>query len=230
MILFPFLLSFFREFSGRWFIQLSLVFLTYVAIAGVSYLIGSFPSAYLLVKWKTHQDIRKMGSGNVGALNSYEVTRSKFVGLSVLMIDMAKGALAVGLTRIFFGDSYLFLGLACLFSVAGHNYPIWLGFKGGRGLATAAGAVLQVNWFFVVLWCLWWLITYLLTRHIHVGNIAAILVSPFCAALLSGLMVDFGLLEDSDKGLFIIFVFLLCALLFLRHLQPLKDIIFRKAG
>lgn len=206
------------------------MFLTYVAIAGASYLIGSFPSAYLLVKWKTHQDIRKMGSGNVGALNSYEVTRSKVVGLSVLMIDAVKGALAVGLTGILFGDSFLFLGMACLFSVAGHNYPIWLGFKGGRGLATAAGAFLTLNWFFVVLWCIWWSITYLLTRNIHVGNITAILVCPFSAALLSGPMVDLGVLEELDRGLFIIFGFLLCALLFLRHLQPLKDIILRKAG
>ncbi|MEK6570159.1 MAG: glycerol-3-phosphate acyltransferase [Bacteroidota bacterium] len=195
----------------------------------MSYFIGSLPTAYLLVKWKTHQDVRKMGTGNVGALNSYEVTRSKFVGLTVLAVDLIKGALAVVLTRSWSGGSFVFLGLAALAVVVGHNYPVWLSFKGGRGLAPAAGAVLVVNWVFVIVWGAMWALTYFLTKNIHKGNIFAIVVTPFLTLLLSGSMVDWGMLEVGDRESFVLLGFLLCAFLFLRHLQPLKEILSGKS-
>lgn len=205
------------------------MYLTYVAIAGASYLIGSLPTAYLLVKWKTHQDVRKMGSGNVGALNSYEVTRSKFVGVAVLVVDLLKGVLAVTLTRLFVGDSFLILGLTVISAVIGHNYPLWLSFRGGRGLATAAGALLLVNGVFVVIWGVLWSIAYLWTKNVHKGNIAAIALTPFISAVLSSKLVEWGMLRQEDSWWFILFGFLLCVLLFLRHLQPLKEIFFAKS-
>ena len=204
--------------------------LTFVAVAGASYLIGSLPTAYLLVKWKTHQDVRKMGSGNVGALNSYEVTRSKFVGLTVLVIDFLKGVLAVTLSRVVFGEALLILGLAAVSVVVGHNYPIWLSFKGGRGLAPAAGAVLFVNWLFVIIWSVLWALAYTFTRNIHKGNILAIVLTPFIFALLSSHMVEWGMLREEDSSMFILFGFLLCTLFFLRHLRPLKEILFKKTS
>jgi glycerol-3-phosphate acyltransferase PlsY len=201
------------------------VFLTYVAVVGVSYLIGSLPTAYLLVKWKTQQDVRKMGTGNVGALNSYEVTGSRFVGLAVLLVDLMKGASSVLLARFLSDGSFKFLGLSALGVVVGHNYNVWLGFKGGRGLAAAAGAVLVVNWVFVAVWGALWSGTYMLTKNIHKGNVFAIVVTPFVAGLLSEKMVDWGMLRGEDTGLFVVFGFLLCTLLFLRHLQPIKEIL-----
>jgi glycerol-3-phosphate acyltransferase PlsY len=205
------------------------VFLTYVAIVGVSYLIGSFPTAYLLVKWRTHQDIRKMGTGNVGALNSLEVTRSRFVGLAVLIVDLMKGVMSVVLARLLSDGSFIFLALSALCVVIGHSYPIWLSFKGGRGLAAAAGAVLLVNWVFVLVWCTLWLVTYLPTKNVHKGNVVAIVLTPFIAALLSQEMVDWGMIKGEDTGLFVAFGFLLCAMLFLRHLGPIKAILAGKS-
>jgi glycerol-3-phosphate acyltransferase PlsY len=205
------------------------VFLTYVAIVGASYLIGSFPTAYLLVKWRTHQDIRKMGTGNVGALNSLEVTGSRFVGLAVLIVDLMKGALSVVLARLLSDGSFIFLAISALCVVIGHSYPIWLTFKGGRGLAAAAGAVLLVNWFFVLVWCTLWLVTYLPTKSVHKGNVVAVVLTPFIAALLSQEMVDWGMIKGEDTGLFIVFGFLLCAMLFLRHLKPIKVILAGKS-
>lgn len=201
------------------------MFFTYVAVAVVSYLIGSLPTAYLLVKWKTQQDVRKMGSGNVGALNSYEVTGSRSVGLAVLVADLAKGAFSVLVAGFLSDGSFAFLGLSTLSVVVGHCYPAWLGFKGGRGLAPAAGAVLIVNWIFVVVWCTIWYVTYLLTKNVHKGNLSAIVMTPFIAALLSQSMVDWGLLKEENTVLFVVFGFLLCTLLFLRHLQPVKEIL-----
>ena len=201
------------------------MFLTYVAVVGVSYAIGSLPTAYLLVKWKTRQDVRKMGTGNVGALNSYEVTGSRFVGLAVLAIDLVKGAVSVLLARLLSDGSFTFLALSALSVVAGHCYPVWLGFKGGRGLASAAGAVLMVNWIFVLVWCTLWCVAYSLTKNVHKGNVSAIVLTPFIAALLSQWMVGWGLLKEEDTALFIVFGFVLCTLLFLRHLQPIKEIL-----
>lgn len=201
------------------------MFLTYVVVVGVNYLIGSLPTAYLLVKWKTQQDVRKMGTGNVGALNSYEVTGSRFVGLAVLLVDLMKGAFSVLLTRFLSDGTFTFLGLSALSVVVGHNYNVWLGFKGGRGLAAAAGAVLVVNWVFVAVWGALWSVTYMLTKNIHKGNVLAIVVTPFVAALLSEKMVDWGLLKQEDTSLFIVFGFLLCTLLFLRHLQPIREML-----
>jgi len=201
------------------------VFLTYVAVVGVSYAIGSLPTAYLLVKWKTRQDVRKMGTGNVGALNSYEVTGSRFVGLAVLAIDLVKGAVSVLLARLLSGGSFTFLALSALSVVAGHCYPVWLRFRGGRGLASAAGAVLIVNWIFVLVWCTLWCVAYSLTKNVHKGNVSAIVLTPLIAALLSQWMVGWGLLKEEDTALFIVFGFVLCTLLFLRHLQPIKEIL-----
>ncbi len=204
--------------------------LTYAAVVGASYLIGSFPTAYLLVKWKAHLDIRQMGSGNVGALNSYEVTRSRSVCVIVLLVDLLKGALAVLLTRFFLESSLLYEGLAATGVVLGHNYPVWLGFRGGRGLASAAGAMLLVSWVFVFSWGLVWTIVYYFTKNIHKGNIGATLVTPFVAASLVPWMVARELLRKEDIEIFMLFVFVICTLLFLRHLGPLRELFFRKSS
>jgi glycerol-3-phosphate acyltransferase PlsY len=166
-----------------------------------------------------------MGTGNVGALNSYEVTGSRLVGLAVLAVDLVKGAVSVLFARLLSDGSFTFLALSAFCVVLGHCYPVWLSFKGGRGLASAAGAVLVVNWIFVLVWCALWFVTYLLTRNVHKGNVSAIAVTPFIAALLSQRMVDWGLLRQEDTTLFIVFGFLLCALLFTRHLQPIREIL-----
>lgn len=114
-----------------------------LAIAIVSYLVGSFPTAYVIGKHLRNIDMSRNGSGNIGAMNAYEVTGSKAIGISVGAIDVMKGLLVTYLSARMFG---LTLGLtSAFFVVLGHNYSAFLKFKGGRGLATGAGALLVIQ-------------------------------------------------------------------------------------
>ncbi len=144
----------------------------------VGYLIGSFPTAFLAVRWKSKLDIRKTGSGNVGTLNSYLVTRSKAVAVTVLLVDILKGVVAVVVGRTFIpGLPFAGAAFAGTAAVIGHCYPIWLLFKGGRGLATAAGAMGAVSFPLVGTWMAAWGIGYAFTRTVNVASfIACILV------------------------------------------------------
>ena len=124
--------------------QSGLLLVLPLIVAGVvGYLLGSFPTAYLMVRLKSRVDIRKAGSGNVGTLNSFMVTKSKGVGVVVLLLDLLKGVAAVTIAPLFgASDPFLAQTVAGAAAVAGHNFPVWLGGKGGRGLATGAGVML----------------------------------------------------------------------------------------
>lgn len=124
-----------------------------LAAAIIAYLIGSFPTAYVIGKHLRGIDISKNGSGNIGAMNAYDVTDSKMIGIMVGAIDILKGLVV---TVFFSATSFTWhnSGLpaikiggltAALFVVLGHNYSIYIKFKGGRGLATAAGAFLVIQ-------------------------------------------------------------------------------------
>lgn len=109
----------------------------------VAYLVGSFPTAYVIGKHYRDVDVSRNGSGNIGAMNAYEVTGSKLIGISVAVVDLAKGFVVTFAANLIFG---LTIGLvAALFVVVGHNYSAFIKFKGGRGLATAAGALLVIQ-------------------------------------------------------------------------------------
>ncbi len=158
------------------------VLTAYTIGALLGYVIGSFPTAYLLVQWKAKIDIRQAGSGNVGTLNAMEVTGSKGLGIAVLIIDVLKGAFAVVLTMVLFGQQFWIMGIAGLSTIAGHSFPVWLKFKGGRGLATAAGVFMTLGWIFIVVWVVVWVVSYLPFRKVHAGNIVASMISPIVIA------------------------------------------------
>src|SRR5512135_3900432 len=100
----------------------------------VSYLLGSIPFGYLLIKIFRGQDIRQSGSGNIGATN---VSRtSPALGILTLFLDALKGFTAVAITRSLFPEHPLLMGVAALFSIVGHMFPVWLKFRGGKGVAT----------------------------------------------------------------------------------------------
>ena len=134
--------------------------LYFVLIAVICYLIGSFPTAYLLVKKFTGQDIRKIGSGNVGAINTLRAIKGAksaklaIIGfISVLIIDMGKGALAVFSAQQLFGYNLsLALILAAFFVVLGHNYSIFLKLRGGRGAACLMGIMLYLKPISILVW------------------------------------------------------------------------------
>ncbi len=150
----------------------------YVLCIALGYLVGSFPTAYILVRWKTRADIRTSGSGNVGAMNTFDVTGSKVLSVSVLIIDLAKGMLAVFLSYELFGNSFDMVALSGIGSVLGHNYSPWIKFKGGRGLATAAGVIVLISWTALLLWGSVWIIVHQLSRNIHIANAVALIMTP----------------------------------------------------
>ena len=142
------------------------------------YLLGSIPTAYILVHWKHRSDIRVQGSGNVGALNTWESTGSTSLASGVLIIDLLKGLCAVFITNQWIDGSYWILGLSGMSAVLGHNYSVWIGFGGGRGLATAAGALLPLSWSLLALWGVLWLASKKLFRDIHLANSIALILAP----------------------------------------------------
>src|SRR3984885_8086323 len=119
----------------------------YLIVAPVSYLLGSMPFGYLLVRMFTGEDVRTGGSGNIGATNVSR--KSPALGVATLVLDALKGSVAVILTYRFCntGDvkPYLAMAIAALFAVLGHMFPIWLRFRGGKGVATALGSFFLIT-------------------------------------------------------------------------------------
>ncbi len=155
----------------------------------ISYSIGSIPFGLILAKLMGHGDLRKIGSGNIGATNAMR-TGSKTLGILTLLLDAGKGALAVWLCNHYYGAEYA--ALAALFVIIGHVFPVWLSFKGGKGVATAFGVFFAMNWMLGAIVCGLWLSVFALTRississliSIGYSSIAAYVVDTYLSALL----------------------------------------------
>ena len=117
----------------------------YLIVAPVSYLLGSIPFGYLLVRVFKGEDVRAGGSGNIGATNV--ARKSPTLGVATLILDAAKGLAAVLLARALFGGPHqrLIMTTAAFFAVLGHLFPVWLKFRGGKGVATSFGAFLLLT-------------------------------------------------------------------------------------
>ena len=187
------------------------------------YLVGSFPTAYLLVKWKTRIDIRQAGSGNVGAMNTFDVSGSKMLSTVVLVVDLLKGVLAVGLSSVFIGKEFWVMGTSGLASIAGHNYSPWLSFKGGRGLATALGVMLSLGWIFVVVWCTLWVVVYLVSKNIHLSNVTTSIISPIVLAVSPERLLQLTLPPYTSSRNFEYLAVVLCLLIVLKHFDYLSE-------
>ncbi len=185
------------------------------AVGGVlAYFIGSIPSAYLLVRWRFHQDITRTGSGNVGAINALRTTHSKPLAVLVLLVDFSKGLAVVLLASWWFPANSITLTIMTVAVVVGHNYPIWLKFRGGRGLASSAGVLTMVAPKLVGIWLLLWGIGYLLWRTIVYASVAATLL----IYLLLGLP---GFILAPVVGLRIAMI--LGILILIRHVPRFKE-------
>jgi acyl phosphate:glycerol-3-phosphate acyltransferase len=187
----------------------------------LGYLIGSFPTGFLLLSRTREIDIRRRGSGNVGAMNAYEVSGSKWIGILTMVIDMLKGMVAVFLCSAIFGGEIIHTGAAGCASIAGHNYSIWLKGKGGRGLATAAGVMLILGWIFFGTWCVLWVIWYVASKHIHIANIGATILSPVVMMVTPLNVLSTIVPENTDIRQFIFLCCTVSALILLRHIEPL---------
>jgi glycerol-3-phosphate acyltransferase PlsY len=148
----------------------------FIGCAVVSYFLGSIPTGFLWAKARG-VDIRTAGSGNIGATNVMR-TLGKGPGIAVLVIDAVKGFVPVFFVpRIFDGDSNLSI-VCCVAVIAGHNWTCWLKFKGGKGIATSAGALLA--FLPVPLLCALglWLVVFALSRYVSLASIAAAAALP----------------------------------------------------
>ena len=165
---------------------------TYIVVAVVAYLLGSIPFGYLLVKLFKGSDIRESGSGNIGATNVAR-SGSTVLGLLTLLLDAGKGALAVWLTiaisrsvlRASTRDAYEFGAVAALCAICGHMFPLWLGFRGGKGVATAAGGFAVIAPVALLLSLGIFVLVAVISRFVSLGSIISVAAFPFIAYFLS---------------------------------------------
>jgi len=147
----------------------------------LSYLIGSIPTGYIVVKLKTGQDIRNIGSGSTGATNVKRVLGKKWF-FTVLILDVIKGALPVVFAKMWAGhiDGIgLFPVLAAVAVIIGHSKPVFLQFKGGKSVASGVGTILALNWQMgLLIGLIWGVITYF-SKYVSLGSIIALAISPF---------------------------------------------------
>ena len=155
-----------------------------LAALGLSYLVGSFPTAYVLVKYLKHADIRTIGSGNVGSTNVTRAAGFK-VGLVVFLLDALKGVVAVKIIAAhwFFGDSTMAL-LCGAVAVIGHVAPVWLGFRGGKGVATAIGMLASAMPFVAMICLVAWWVVFLLWRYVSLASLTAMVVMPLAQCMM----------------------------------------------
>ena len=143
-----------------------------------AYLIGSISTGYLIVKAKTKQDIRTIGSGSTGATNVKRVLGKKWFFI-VLLLDALKGATPVLLAKYLTTDPYgINAVLASIFVIIGHSKPIFLQFKGGKSVASGVGTILALNFFVgLAISAIWGTITYI-SKYVSLGSIIALAISP----------------------------------------------------
>ncbi|MGI9862213.1 glycerol-3-phosphate 1-O-acyltransferase PlsY [Moorella naiadis] len=142
----------------------------------LAYLVGSIPTAYVVGRYIYGFDIRRRGSGNVGATNTLR-TMGTIPGLVVLGVDAFKGVVAVWLGQAFGGPGLAIL--TAMLAIAGHNWSIFLDFQGGRGVATTAGALLAMAPLAALGALLIWLVVVIFSRYISLGSIVAAAIAPF---------------------------------------------------
>jgi glycerol-3-phosphate acyltransferase PlsY len=185
------------------------------------YLIGSVPVAYLTVRARSGMDIREKGSGNVGGFNAYAVTGSRGVGIVTGLLDGLKGLLAASAAAISTGDFRLSALTLCA-AVVGHLFPIWLRFRGGRGLATACGGLLILCQSYIVVWCSFWLIGRGLHRSILASNVGACSVTPLVLLLVPAGFLQLPAAWAGDAASLRLFAGALSGLLLLGHRGVLR--------
>ena len=153
----------------------------YGAIALIAYGLGNFSSGYILGRVIAKQDIRSLGSGNVGSTNALRSFGPK-VGALTFLLDILKGVLAVWIGSKL--DSALGIYIASVFVIIGHSWPVVLGFKGGKGIATSAGVLAYLDYRLLIVLLTVFALSFLLTKIVSVGSITASASAPIATFLL----------------------------------------------
>ena len=159
----------------------------YLVVIVISYLLGSIPFGLLLTKLFLKKDIRKIGSGNIGATN---VLRSgnKFIGYATLLLDIFKAVLPVIFVKYNYFD---FVYISALSVFLGHVFPIWLKFKGGKGVATYVGILLSLNLIYGLVFGITWIIIFLISKYSSLSSLIGSLSIPIYLFFTNGSQIIF---------------------------------------
>jgi len=147
----------------------------------VSYLMGSIPFGFILTKIFLKKDIREIGSGNIGATNALR-TGNKTIGYSTLVLDILKAVTPVIYVKFFYED---FLYIASLCAFLGHVFPIWLKFKGGKGVATYLGILFAINFYFGIVFIISWFVTFFISKFSSLSSLVAAASVPIYLLILT---------------------------------------------
>ncbi len=174
-------------------------------VALVSYLLGSIPFGFILTKLFLKQDIRNIGSGNIGATNVLR-TGNKLIGFSTLFLDILKAVAPIIFIKYNF-PNFIFISSLSVF--LGHVFPIWLKFKGGKGVATYVGILFCINYILGFVFIVSWFIIFLVSKYSSLSSLLASLAIP---------IYHFFLIDDKNHFFFII----LFILIFYTHRENIK--------
>ena len=147
----------------------------------ISYLMGSIPFGFILAKNFLKKDIREIGSGNIGATNALR-TGNKIIGYLTLILDILKAVIPVLYVKFFFQES-IYISSLCAF--LGHVFPIWLKFRGGKGVATYVGILFSINIYFGFIFLVSWAITFLVSKYSSLSSLIASASIPIYLLILS---------------------------------------------
>jgi len=174
-------------------------------IAIISYLIGSIPFGFILTKFFLKKDIRDIGSGNIGATNVLR-TGNKSIGYATLVLDIIKSVVPVIYIKLNYPE---FIYIASLCAFLGHVFPVWLKFKGGKGVATYLGILFAINIYFGIIFILSWLITFVFSKFSSLSSLVASLSIPIYLLFLT----------QFDQ---VIFYTIMFVLIFFTHKENIK--------
>ena len=173
-----------------------------------SYLMGSIPFGYILTKTFLNKDIRNIGSGNIGATNTLR-TGNKFIGYSTLVLDILKAVIPIIYIKFNFTE-YIYVSSLSVF--IGHVFPLWLKFKGGKGVATYVGILFCINIIFGIIFIFTWLLLYFISKYSSLSSlIASISIPIYILFFLEG------------KNIF--FFIIMFVLIFFTHRENVKRLI-----
>ena len=182
--------------------------MTIFIIVLISYLMGSIPFGFLLTKIFLKKDIRKIGSGNIGATNALR-TGNKILGYSTLSLDILKAIFPILLIKFYFPE-YIYVSSLSVF--LGHLFPIWLKFKGGKGVATYVGILFCLNFMIGIIFTLTWFLIYLIFKFSSLSSLIASLIIP---------IYQFFYMDDKNYYFYII----MFILIFFTHRENIKRLI-----
>ena len=175
----------------------------------ISYLMGSIPFGLILTKIFLKKDIREIGSGNIGATNALR-TGNKLIGYSTLILDVLKAVIPVLYIKINFPDAVY---ISALFTFIGHVFPVWLKFKGGKGVATYVGILFSLNITFGLVFGICWLIIFLISKYSSLASLIGSLSVPVYILIFQSL----------ENVFFYVIMFILISFTHRENIKRLKN-------